>query len=71
MRRKVSLSMQHTLLESVEASANRMLRVDLITAEYIAKESVLIGDKWRLVLFLSICKVLHSNRGRHDCWRLG
>jgi len=57
--------MQHTLLEPVEASANRMLRVDLITAEYIAKESVLIGDKWRLVLFLSICKVLHSDRGRH------
>ena len=63
--------MQHTLLQSVEASADRMLRVDLITAEYIAKESVLIGDKWRLVLFLSICKMLHSDGGRHDCWRLG
>ena len=65
MRRKVHLSMQHTLLESVEASANRMLWVDLIAAEYIAKESVLIGDKWRFVFFLSIRKVFHSDRRRH------
>jgi hypothetical protein len=55
----------NTFFKPVEAAADRMLRIGLLTAVYVPEESIVIGDERRLVLFLSVCKVLHCNGGRH------
>lgn len=54
-----------TLFKPVEATADRMLRIGMVTAVYIAEESILIGNERWLVLFLGVRKVLHCNGARH------
>jgi hypothetical protein len=61
----ISVDKRRAFLESVDATADRLLRVDLFAACHVAKVGVLVGDERRLELGLDLGEVRESRSRAH------
>jgi len=61
----ISVNKGSSLLESVDATADGLLGVDLVIADNVAEEGVLVGDQGRLEFGLDFGEVGECWRGTH------
>lgn len=69
----ISVNEGSALFKSVDATADGLLRVDLVTAGDVAEEGVPVGDHGRLELGLDFGEIVECWCGAHflGCWGCG
>ena len=61
----ICIDKRRALFQSVDAAAERLLWVDLVVADNVTKESILVGDQRRLEFRLDFGEVAESLLGAH------